>query len=66
MAEGLDLCSNFKLTEEENTEVVINKQWVAEAVDEGKYCLVGSPNLGVYSQRKPLIINLEVMRNLLH
>ncbi|OMO63440.1 hypothetical protein COLO4_32447 [Corchorus olitorius] len=62
MAEGLDnLWSNFKLTEEENTEVVIDKQWVAEVVDEGSLVWLGHPTW-VFTLKKA--INLEIMREL--
>lgn len=36
MAEGLsDLWDNFHLTEEENNDVVVDQQYIAETLDEG-------------------------------
>ncbi|OMP10859.1 hypothetical protein COLO4_04212 [Corchorus olitorius] len=60
MSEALeDMWKKFSLTEEEESDVVVDPKLIANTLDEGKACLIGK----LLSRRA---VNIEVMRNILH
>ncbi|XWS23345.1 hypothetical protein CRYUN_Cryun28dG0005100 [Craigia yunnanensis] len=57
MLEGLaEMWNRFSLTEEEQSDVVIEKEWVEDTIEKSKNCL-----LGKMVTRKP--VNIEAIKN---